>query len=485
VTPDGLEEHFYFGGGSASSTITPLGIVILILACLAILALKRRWLFVPFIVVSLLIPVTQVIYLLGAHVSIWRSLIFVAWARIGWAMISKSDPFPGPLTSLDKVFALWALSNALIYTILWSDVGALLNRAGFLFTSIGTYFLFRYLIRDRDDVIRVVRVLALVLVPIAIGMAVEHWTTRNLFAVLGTDEISGMRDGRVRAQGPFLHAIIAGTVGAVLMPLFVGLWAEGKGHRLRSVLGTISATVMMITSSSSTPLMSYAAAAMALCLWPFRRKMRTVRYIVLGILAAIQLTMHAPIWYLMNRVSGVVGGTGWHRADLIDQFVRRFFEWWLIGTRDNANWGLDMWDAINGYVRAGVEGGLLTFSLFLALIIIGFRRIGLAMKTSYEQPANERLLFCLGATLFGNAVAFLGIIYFDQSVIVWYLTIAVISGTTALVLNAAKTEEPVDDFIPVRPSARKVNKQRAPVEPVATYRRRLGVQNSDRLKPIR
>jgi hypothetical protein len=107
------------------------------------------------------------------------------------------------------------------------------------------------------------------------------------------------------------------------------------------------------------------------------------------------------------------------------------------------------------------------------------------MKASYEEPANERLLFCLGATLFGNAVAFLGIIYFDQSVIGWYLTIALISGTTAFVLNAAKAEAPIEELIPVRPGARKVNKQRAPAEPVATYRDRLSVQNSNRLKPLR
>ena len=485
MTPDGLEDHFYFGGGSATSTITPVGIIILLLACLAILLLKRKWLFAPFIAVTLLIPVTQVIYLLGAHVSIWRFLVFVAWLRISYAMVSGSDPFPGPLTSMDKLVTLWAFSNAIIYTILWSDSLALLNRAGFLFNCLGTYFLFRYLIRDREDVVRAIRVLAIVLVPIALGMAIEHATSKNSFAVLGTSELSGSRDGRVRAQGPFLHAIIAGTVGAVLFPLFVGLWAEGKGNRLRSLLGVLSSTVMMITSSSSTPLMTYGAALMAVCFWPLRRKMRAVRWTALGVLIAFQLSMSAPIWYLMNRVSGIVGGTGWHRADLIDQFVRRFFEWWLIGTRDNANWGLDMWDAINGYVRAGVEGGLLTFILFLSLFIVGFRRIGLAMKASYDQPGNERLLFYLGAALFANAVAFLGIIYFDQSVIVWYLTLAIISSTTAFVLNSAETEESAEDIIPVRPSVRKVNKQRAPAEPVVTYRDRVSVQNSNRLKTIR
>jgi len=63
---------------------------------------------------------------------------------------------------------------------------------------------------------------ALVAVPVAIVMATEHFTGHNLFAKLGgVDELSNIRNGRVRAQGPFLHAIVAGTVGAVLLPLFV------------------------------------------------------------------------------------------------------------------------------------------------------------------------------------------------------------------------------------------------------------------------
>src|ERR1700675_2086836 len=105
MTPDGLEEHFYFGGGGTSSNITPVGICILILGCLAILLVRRKWLTVPFIVVTLLMPIGQVVVILGAHLSIWRFLIFLAWVRISWlAFITKSDPFPGPLNLLDKVF---------------------------------------------------------------------------------------------------------------------------------------------------------------------------------------------------------------------------------------------------------------------------------------------------------------------------------------------------------------------------------------------
>jgi hypothetical protein len=476
MTPDGLEEHFYFGGGTATN-ITPLGICILILGCLAILVVRRKWLTVPFIVVALLMPVGQVVTVLGAHFSIWRFLIFVGWMRISWlAFITRTDPFPGPLNLLDKVFVGWAVCNAIAYSILWSDTSALLNRLGFLYTGVGTYFLLRYLIRDRADVIRVIRVLAIVAVPIAIAMAIEHSTGRNPFAMLGgVDELSNVRDGRVRAQGPFLHPIVAGSFGAVQFPLFVMLWFEGKGNRLRAVLGMVAATVIAITSASSTPVIAYASGVLALCFWPLRRRMRVVRWCAVILIVASQLVMKAPVWFLMNRVAAVIGGTGWHRAELIDQFVHRFFEWWLIGTRNNANWGLDMWDTINAYVRAGVEGGLVTFLLFLSILVIGFKRIGRAQMLTKGDPNNERLLFALGATLFSNTVAFLGIIYFDQSAIAWYLTLVLISVTTSFVLEAKKAEASPEIVHPLRHRAFKVNKQSDPSRPVPAYRNRFNV----------
>jgi hypothetical protein len=465
VRPDGLEEHFYFGGGS-NTNITPIGVCVLILGCLLILILKRKWMIAPFAAVTLLMPLGQVIVVFGAHLSIWRFLILVAWIRVAFsAFIARSDPFPGPLHLLDKVFAGWAVSNAVMYTLLWSDFGALFNRLGFLYTCLGTYFLLRYLVRDREDIVRVVRVFALLCIPIAIAMVVEHSTGRNPFSVLGgVDLISNIRNGKVRAQGPFLHAIVAGTFGAVQLPLFVFLWLEGKGHRLRALLGILASTAIAVTSASSTPVMTYGAVVAGLAFWPLRRRMRLVRWAAVFMLVALQLAMKVPIWYLMNRIGGLIGGTGWHRAELVDQFVRRFFEWWLIGTRNNAKWGLDMWDSINGYVRAGVEGGLLTFLLFLSILIVGFKRIGRARKQA-EGTADERLMWALGATLFGNAVAFLGIIYFDQSAILWYLTLVIISASTALVLGDARKAAPVEIL-----SARRLNPVKAPATAASVER---------------
>jgi len=478
VRPDGLDEHFYFGGGS-STNISALGICILVLACLLIFFLRRKWMLVPFVVVTLLMPVGQVVLVLGAHLSIWRFLLLVAWIRISWiAFITKKEPFPGPLNLLDKLFVAWAICNAIAYTILWSDLGALNNRLGFLYSGVGTYFLLRYLVRDREDVIHAIRLLALVSVPIAVAMAIEHSTGRNLFSMLGgLQEFSAIRNGKVRAQGPFLHAIVAGTFAAVLLPLFVGLWQQGKGHRLRAALGIVASTLIVVSSASSTPLMAYAAAVIGLCFWPLRRSLQVVRWAAVFMLIALQLAMKVPIWFLMNRISAIVGGTGWHRAELVDQFVRRFFEWFLIGTRNNASWGLDMWDSINAYVRAGVEGGLVTLILFLSLLIIGFKRIGRARKLSENETGtgNERLLWAMGVTLFSNCIAFLGIIYFDQSAVAWYLTLVMISVMTALVLGENRSAPPETvAALSTRHSARLPLPKREPSpSPVRQYDGRL------------
>ena len=44
-------------------------------------------------------------------------------------------------------------------------------------------------------------------------------------------------------------------------------------------------------------------------------------------------------WYLIAKISDVMGGTGWHRSYLIDQFLGHFTQWCLIGTSYRARIG--------------------------------------------------------------------------------------------------------------------------------------------------
>ena len=458
--------------------MTPVAMGVFLLACILMLTLKRKYMIVPLMMATLMLSNENQVVVFGIHLVIGRLLLLLGWLRILWSgFMNRSDPYPGPLTTVDKIFTFWTFSGAILYALHWMDVGAFLNRLGFLYSGLGMYFLLRYLIRDREDVFRTIKVIALVMIPVAVTMWIEHSTGRNPLAIFGAPDLSELRNGSVRAQGPFGHSIIAGTFAAMLVPLVLALWREGKGNRMVGGLGLVACTVVTITSASSTPLMTYVAAVGCLCLWSFRNHLRIFRWGLVLSLIVTQAFMKVPVWFLINRVSGLTGGTGWHRAELIDQFVHHFFEWWLIGTSNNASWGLDMWDSINAYVRAGVEGGLLTLILFIALLVVAFKKIGIARRLSEGDIKDERLMWALGSTLFANTIAFFGIIYFDQSYIGWYSVLVMISVMTASIIESKQVrEEPEFEFLRTKSEKLETAPVGSAVGRVPSYEKRLKYQ---------
>ena len=85
--------------------------------------------------------------------------------------------------------------------------------------------------------------------------------------------------------------------------------------------------------------------------------------------------MTAPVWALIARVKILGASSGYHRYHLLDQFIQRFDEWWMIGTTHTTQWGFETWDTTNTYVNLGVEGGLITLILFLSIILYSFVNI--------------------------------------------------------------------------------------------------------------
>lgn len=418
-------ENYYFGGGG-STLVTPLAIVVFLLAGVVLLAFPRRYAIIAFLVAGILIPLNAKIVAAGLHLDANRLLLLIGLVRL----FIRHEWFPDRLNSLDRTVLYLALVNAICYVLVWREYGAVVNRMGFLFRILGTYFLLRAFIRTKDDVIQAIKVFAWIVIFIAPLMIYEHISQHNYFSVVGSPAISLIRNGRVRAQGPFAHSIVAGTFGVVLIPLFVGLGWEQARYRLLASIAIISSIGMMFASSSSTPALAFPAAVLALCAWPLRDKMRLVRYFGIGVLLLIQLTMSQPVWFLMNRASGVLGGSGWHRAMLVDNFVRHFFDWFLIGTRDNPNWGWSMWDVDNAYVSAGFTGGLLGFILFLKIFVLAYGMVGRAWRAAGQEMGEARLIWALGAALFANMTGFFGIIYWDQSIVGWYALLVMISAAS-------------------------------------------------------
>jgi len=428
-----MPENYYFGGG-ADTFVTPLSLAGLLLAIVLILWLPRRYVLVPVLAAGILLPFGITVVVAGLHFPALRLLLAAGWLRFA---MRRDLKFPR-LNSIDKLFLLWAFSNAITFSILWGTLGAVTNRLGFLWTTLGSYFLLRLLIRDKADMVLSIKVLAVLMVIIAPAMEFEHITRHNLFSILGAPELADVRDGAIRAKGPFAHSIIAGTIGAMLMPIFVGLWWQGKRDRLLIGFGILASTVMTIACASSTPIMTFGAGVLALLLWPVRQHLRIIRWVAVIAIIGLQLIMKAPVWFLISRAGGTLGGSGYHRAMLIDSFVRHFGEWWLVGTQNNASWGFDMWDVDNAYVAAGIGGGLITFVMFLAVLVYAFKTIGKSKKLARKSRQSERLVWAIGASLFANAVGFFGIVYFDQSVLAWYCVLAMVSATATFVVDSKK-----------------------------------------------
>ena len=237
-----------------------------------------------------------------------------------------------------------------------------------------------------------------------------------------------MRDDKLRSTGSFAHPILAGTVGATLLPLFVGLWLTEKRRRMLAILGIVAATLMTVTSNSSTPLLAYVAGVFGLCLWPIRSWLRMMRWGLVLTLTFLHMIMKGPVWSLIARIDLVGGSSADHRYQLVNQCILHSSEWWLVGVRNNGQWGWDMWDTANQYVATAQSSGPPPVHPvhFHSGLRVQIRRPLVARRGG--QPAEVLMFWSMGGVLFAHVVGFFGITYFDQTIVVWYSVLAMVSA---------------------------------------------------------
>jgi hypothetical protein len=408
-------------------------LLFVVLTAAALAVVPRKWAALPLLVGACYATMDQALELGALHFTASRMLIAVGVLRV---MLRGEWP-AGGMNTLDRLMSAWA-AWALLSTLFHADPGAaLVNRLGLVYNACGIYLLVRAFCRSLDDAVDLCGAAAILLLPLAAGMLIESLTRYNLFSIL-TDNplIPEIRDGRVRAQGPFAHSILAGSAGACSLPLMLPLW---RTRRKTAVLGVAACSIMVMTSGSSGPILSAAAALFALGFWRFRRHARLMRRLaVLGYLG-LDLVMKAPAYYLISRLDLTGSSTSWHRSALIEAALNHLEEWWFAGTDFTRHWmpyGVS-WsekhaDITNHYLRMGVDGGLPLMLLFIALLGAAFSFVGTTIARNPEAPLPSRLLaWSLGASLFAHAASFISVSYFDQTFVFLYLTLAAIGSVRA------------------------------------------------------
>lgn len=451
MKPEQGPQNFKFGGGVSQTILNPWVLVLVLIAGVLICVWPRKKATIMFLAVSLLIPVDQVLLIGPAHFDMLRILVaFGIFRMIREKVASKVRTFSGGINKIDVFFILLTVFVALNGILLFQATGAVINQLGNLYTDFGVYFLLRSLIRDEQDVVSAIQGLAWIAAAVAVIMSYEFLTGHNPYAILGGARAAeyaslAARSDRFRAQGPFAHSILAGTFGAVLLPAFVALWWKGKKYRKITLIGAVSTLVMTVTCNSSTPVIAYVAGVLALCLWPLRKSMRIIRWAIVFTLVSLHLVMKAPVWHLIARIDIAGGSSSWHRYMLIDQCIRHFGDWWLIGVKDTSVWGWDMWDTANQYVGTCDNSGLLPFLFLVAILVYGFKYLGRARRAVAKVRKEALFVWAIGSALFANAVAFFGISYFDQTVVAWYALLAIISAVATVSLKKSKRPEVLED----------------------------------------
>ena len=412
--------------------MNPLGFLVFLVSAIALMSVPRRWAIIPLLAGVIFITHGQALEI-GGKQSVFRLLLGVGLLRI----IVRGEGLGGGLNRVDKL--MLALGAWLFFASFFHEPGAVAAGPTFIIGKVAEislcYFLVRSFCQDMDDFASIMGLIAIMLVPIALEMIQEKFTGINLFskAFGGVQEAVVVRDDELRARGPFRHAILAGTVGAALIPIMIGLW---RRNPVVAKIGMAACLTMVVACPSSGPILSLGFGLIGVFLWRFRSWMGMIRWSIPIGYALLAMIMTRPVYYIIGELS-MGGSTGWHRSKLIDSAIHYFGDWWAFGTDHTRSWmptGVtfsdEHTDITNYFLAYGVMGGILAVILLIAMTWVGFKWVGNTIDSIPEDndSGDRFMVWCMGASLFSHVATSISVAYYDQSVFFFWFSIATISS---------------------------------------------------------
>jgi len=400
------------------------GMGVVLAASFLILLSPRRWVSIILLLVACFLPTGQRVVFASLDFTALRIVVLSCWFRF----IARSES-RFAISPLDWLVLAWCFTSLTMYVITHGTMTAVIYKCGEVFDALGLYLAFRLLLKSEKDLRYAFFGLSCI-APIVLGcFAIEAASGKNPFSFLGgVPPITDIREGRIRCQGAFPHSILAGSFWAATAPLFAAQAIAGHGRRLASFVAFFSSLGIVLMSASSTPTFALLCGLATFAFFWLRRYAKMMFFALILSAIAIHLLMRPPIWHLLGRVQAVGGSTGWHRFFLIDETVNHFPEWALHGTPSTAHWGAGLDDVTSQYVLEAVQGGLPRLLLFLSLVLLSLR---LAVKFSMAPQLDRNGLlmsWSLGASLVVHCVSFIGVAYFGQVWILWWLLLACIAA---------------------------------------------------------
>lgn len=402
---------------TSEATIYQSTIAIVIFLALLTILMPRKYFLVPFILAACFVPTDQRIIVMGLDFTVLRILVAAGVLRV--FIYGEYRRFK--LNTVDRLLLLWLICGAVIYSIQWKEAEATINRAGFMFDALGLYWIFRQNIQswtNLKNTLSLFAVAAIILLPFVL---MEWSTGNNPFVFLGK-VITSVREEKFRCQGAFPHSIMLGLFWAVLAPMFLAM-AKTEKNKTLYVSAFASSVVIVMASASSTPILVLILAIVSYAAFNWRQYTGVTAMVLMAITAALHFAMKAPVWHLLARINVIGGSTGWHRYNLIDKAISNFNEWMVIGCRSTDHWGWGLEDVTNQYVSEGVRGGVVTLILFVLMIYAVLKTL-VNSSLRYRDRNTQLLIWALFSMMIAHCIGFIGVTYFGQIRVLWYMTLA-------------------------------------------------------------
>jgi hypothetical protein len=410
--------------------MTPAFVLFAIVLIIGQLAMPRLYAFLPLVIAGCHLGNKEMI----GDLSVSRTLIMLGLLRAyfgGFFVFSLRHPIDRAFVIMSGFLIISSIGHHDLLGSPW------IYRAGWVWNILGTYLYARSYLPDLAAFKRFAYSIPLVLIPLSLGMGSEKTTQINAYYLLGASQPYAMiREGKIRAQGPFSHAVLAGCSGATALPFAYLMWVSRR--RFWALCGGGACLAVILFSASSGPLAAVAITVAAAALWRFRNHLGALRWFLLIVALAYWVAAGRGPWHIMASLDLVGGSTGWHRAHLIDQAWKYLFEWFLVGTDytrhwmpTGVSWSPDHSDITNYYIHLGVTAGIAVPTMLVVILWRCFSSLGARMRQYQAEGSPEEMtLWCVGTALAAHAISFVSISYFDQMYVLFYIVVGAVPGLT-------------------------------------------------------
>ncbi|HWF19899.1 MAG TPA: hypothetical protein VG754_11555 [Verrucomicrobiae bacterium] len=419
------------------------GATICSILVLVVLIAPRRWALLGMIAGALFLTERQQVSVGGINFYSIRFLELAGFVRV----MSRAEFSFRSCNRIDRALIFLYVYTAVVFCLRSAEGQAYI--IGNSVDAFLCYFTFRGLVRDASELKLFLRDFIMLLLPYAAMILYESMTHRNAFAFIDGGMYNWVRGNRFRSVGTFRNPDTLGTLGAVFAPLYFAI-AFAQRERKLPIFGMLLCLCIVWGSNSGGPLCATAVSFVAWGFWRMRTRMQTVRRTMAAILILLACVMKAPIWFLLARASSVAGGDGWHRAQLISVAFKHLNLWWFAGMplSDTSEWfeysigGAA--DITNTFLSFGLNAGMGAIIVLVLLLVRTFSGLGKALNSvrsnGQEDDYREAMLWGLGAALMAHIANWQGIVYFDQSYMVWFLQLAAMTSVSSACIEADEAE---------------------------------------------